>query len=140
MSGGNSSFDGAPAVKEESTDMVDRLQASWIRTASEGVSLRSGRSVGVASLRELDKACQQGLMVELITVPSAAAKAQARTSCIAIWQTTAPDVLRSPQVLLVDGSSLVVEGQMRHANSRPVRQEASARAHLKRVGLAERLR
>lgn len=127
----------APAT---STGMFDRLQASWVRTAREGLSLRSGRAIGVATLRDMDAACGRGMVVEIVTTPSAAQAALAQTQCIAVWRSMAPDIVNSPQVLVVDGLSLVVEGQLRHASPRPIRQELAALAYLKASGQAQQMR
>ena len=123
-----------------STDATDRLQDGWVQTANESLTLRTGSMVGVATLRDLDAACSRGLMVELIAAPKAAQAALTQTHCISVWRSSAPEVLRSPQVLLVDSYSLVIDGMQHRTTEDGIRQQLRASGFLKRGPSSERLR
>ena len=112
----------------------DNTYAGWVDYATATVSLRAKRlEPGSMLMESLTKACKSRKHVEVLLWIGAANTAQSlQGSCVRVFLTTAPEVQYGPDVLLVDGDSLIIQGNLQDVRGRAAINEYRAQEMAKR--------
>jgi hypothetical protein len=124
----------AVSLNKPTVSYYDSENAGWVRDAKATASLRTPRFFANTDVaKALLASCNQGRWAEVIVYAGGAAETNAlRGSCVRVYVSDHPDLARGFDTLLLDGDTVVVEGNMVAVVNAKSRQEYLYRQQVKR--------